>query len=416
MPAANRITLAALALAAALLAAGRLSSDAPQVQALETDASTSQQASSAQPLAAGSWQLTSLNLPSAWQATTGGNSGAPVVAVVDSGVTAGEPGLQGRVLPGYDFVNTDGDASDDNGHGTAIGEIVASTCPVCRILPVKVLGADHTGAWSTVVQGITWAADHGAQVINLSVGAPRVPDGIGAAIAYAVSKGIIVVAAAGNDGRNESFYPAMFPGVVSVAGVDQDASRYGWSNYGPWVTVEAPGCAPTNGAGDFCGTSAAAPFIAGIAGLVRSVVPSLTSGDFAAALRATSPAPRDSSTAAAGLPDAGRLFTALGVPTAPPAATIAPAVIGVPSVGRRLSASVGRWQSATRYSIQWQRSADGSRWQAVGSGTSYVPCARDVHDVFRVVVTAVNARGATSRASAATARVGRAGRPVHRQS
>ena len=399
----HRIPLAALALAAVLvLPFGRSHSGPPRARALDADAPAVQQTTASQPLSAASWQFTSLNLPSAWQATNGTNPSAAVVAVVDSGVTAGAFGLQGRVLPGYDFVNSDADATDDNGHGTMIGDIIASTCPTCKILPVKVLGADHTGDWPTIAQGITWAADHGADVINLSVGAPRAPENVAAATAYAVAKGVIVVAAAGNDGRDESFYPAMYAGVVSVAGVDQNASRYDWSNYGSWVTVEAPGCAPTNGAADFCGTSAAAPFISGIAGLARSVDRNLTPDAFTAELRATSPAPVDASTASAGLPDANRLLAAFGPP---PTLLARPSAFGRPRVGSRLSAGAGRWQSAVSYTLQWQRSLDGKTWQSVATGPSYLLGRSDAGYTFRVLVTARNVHGSTASASAVTRRV-----------
>ena len=187
------------------------------------------------------WQASSLDLPLAWQVTSG--SATSVVAVVDSGVQADNPALQGRVLAGYDFVHGDTNTTDDNGHGTAVAGIIAAVCPGCSILPVKVLDANGTGDWPTISAGIDWAADHGAQVINLSVGAPRALDIVGAAVAYAISKGAIVVAAAGNDGEDESFYPAMYPGVISVAGVDQTGARSTWSNFGSWVTVAAPGCA-----------------------------------------------------------------------------------------------------------------------------------------------------------------------------
>ena len=128
-----------------------------------------------------SWQAASLDLPPAWQVTSG--SSATVVAVVDSGVQADNPVLQGRVLAGYDFVHGDTNTADDNGHGTAVAGIIAAVCPGCSILPVKVLAANGTGDWATISAGIVWAADHGAQVINLSVGAPHALDVVGAAVA-----------------------------------------------------------------------------------------------------------------------------------------------------------------------------------------------------------------------------------------
>ena len=112
-------------------------------------------------------------------------------------------------------------------------------------------------------------------MIDLSVGASRAPDTVRSAVAYAIGKGVIVVAAAGNEGQSEAFYPASYPGVISVAGVDETSSRYSWSNFGSWVTVAAPGCTSSTWLGggtvaNFCGTSTAAPYVAGVAGLARS--------------------------------------------------------------------------------------------------------------------------------------------------
>jgi subtilisin family serine protease len=352
-----------------------------------------------------SWQASALDLPLAWQVT--GGSPTTVVAVVDSGVQADNPALQGRVLAGYDFVHGDTDTADDNGHGTAVAAIVASVCPGCSILPVKVLDANGTADWATVSAGIVWAADHGAQVINLSVGAPRALDIVGAAVAHAISKDAIVVAAAGNDGKDESFYPAMYPGVVSVAGVDQTGGRSTWSNFGSWVTVAAPGCATTawlqsGGTADFCGTSAAAPFVAGVAGLARTLDPELDATAFSAALAAsTTPLP-DPATAVSGLPDANRLLVALGAPAAPPTNSTPPTVSPRPAVGRRSVASAGRWNRSSSYKIVWQRFRPGNGWSTVRSGTAYTPPARDAGYRLRVLVTASNVRGTISQASPAT--------------
>lgn len=258
-----------------------------------------------------SWEASKLALPQAWQITQG--NPATVVAVIDTGVDADHPALLGRVLPGYDAVDGGGDTSDAEGHGTAVAGIVAATCPGCRILPVKVAGPDLTADWGTIAAGVNWAADHGAQVINLSVGAPAAPDVLATAIAHALADGVIVVAAAGNDGRDETFYPAMYPGVVSVAGVDESSARYNWSNFGSWVTVAAPGCATTTWVGggyqsSFCGTSTAAPFVAGTAGLARSLDPTLTPTQFAAAVAASSDPAQGPPVSAFGVLDAAKLL------------------------------------------------------------------------------------------------------------
>lgn len=361
----------------------------------------------------GGWQASALDLPAAWQVTRG--SADVVVAIVDTGVQADHPALAGRVLPGVDLVHGSGPGADDNGHGTGLAGVVAAACPNCKLLPVKVLDAHKTGDWSTIANGVRWAADHGADVINLSLGAPHALDVLGSAVEYALGKNVIVVGAAGNDGRDEAFYPAQYPGVVSVAGIDQNDARYGWSNFGSSVTTAAPGCATTSWIGggvvsDFCGTSTAAPFVAGIAGLARSFDPTLTPAAFAAALAATTTPLADPTTAAHGLVDANRLLLQLGAPTAPPSMSAPPRVAHVPRVGRRLVATVGVWQKAATTAVQWERSRDGASWLRLAEGPAYTPRAADVGYELRVVVTAANIRGSVVDASAATAPVARRSR------
>jgi subtilisin family serine protease len=223
--------------------------------------------------------LRKIGLPKAWDLSHG--SEQVVVAVVDTGVDASHADLARKVLPGYDFANGDADASDDHGHGTAVagviaaradnGEGIAGVCWLCRVLPVKVLGADGTGPTTAVAAGVVWAADRGAAVINLSLGGPEVDGALDEAVAYARSKGSVVVAAAGNNGVTMPFFPAASPGAIGVAGTDASDRFYAWSNRGQWVAVSAPGCnATTVGGGGyaiFCGTSSAAPLVAGLAAL-----------------------------------------------------------------------------------------------------------------------------------------------------
>jgi subtilisin family serine protease len=282
------------------------------------------------------WQDQVLDLPLAWQLTTG--SPATVVAVVDSGVQSDHPALIGRVAPGYDFVHGDTNTNDDNGHGTAVAGIIASVCPRCRILPVKVLDEHRVGDWQTIASGIVWAADNGAQVINLSVGGAHPADVLGAAVAYALSKGVIVVAAAGNDGTQEDFFPASYPGVISVAAVDENGARSPFSNFGGGITVAAPGCATaawleSGYTSDFCGTSTAAPFVAGLAGLARAVDPHLVPQAFLHVLTASTTLLPDPSTAAHGIPDARRMLLALGAPSSSSLAGAPPAPGAYPIPG-----------------------------------------------------------------------------------
>jgi subtilisin family serine protease len=243
------------------------------VQALPTD-----------PLWRNQWGPADIGAPAAWAVTTG--SPRIVIAMVDTGVDASQPDLRGALVPGYDFVNGDNDPSDDNGHGTRTAGIagaradnglgISGVCPRCSIMPVKVTGANGTATWLNVASGIAWAADHGASVISMSLGGGP-SDAVAQAIRYAQSKGVLVVAAAGNGGSSQPFYPAADPGVLSVGATQKTGKLYSWSNYGSWVDVAAPGCDTTtfvgDGFGQFCGTSASAPLVAGLAGLAFSYSP-----------------------------------------------------------------------------------------------------------------------------------------------
>lgn len=234
------------------------------------------------PLWAASWSLAKVGAPEAWRSTTG--SPDVIVAVLDTGIDAQHPDLRGAVLPGWDAVNEDADASDDHGHGTAVagiiaarsnnGEGVTGACWRCALMPVKVIAADGTGSASDIAEGIVWAADHGATVLNLSFVLSGYDGAVAGAIDYARAKGALVVAAAGNAGNGDPTFPASHPGVIGVTATDAGDGRYPWASYGSWVAVAAPGCSqstfPGGGYGEFCGTSSAAAFASGIVALVRS--------------------------------------------------------------------------------------------------------------------------------------------------
>ncbi len=234
-----------------------------------------------------------LNAPAAWDVTTG--TVTVTVAVVDSGVSLSHPEFAGRILPGYDFVNGDSDPSDDNGHGTHVAGIIAAAmnnglgttglAPNVAILPVKVLSAAKSGTWANVAQGIRYAADNGARVINLSLGGTTPSTAVLDAIRYAQSKGALVVAAAGNNGSSAPFYPAYYEEVVAVSATDEHDEYWSISNYGSWVDVAAPGSSiwstywtatNPNGFGFMSGTSMAAPHVSALAALIWSVNGSLS--------------------------------------------------------------------------------------------------------------------------------------------
>ena len=227
------------------------------------------------------WPLANPLFPDAWDLTTGVSS--VIVAVVDSGVQSGLPDL-GTLTAGYDYVNGDSDPADDNGHGTSVAGIIAAqgnngigiagVCWKCEIMPVKVLNSHGSGTDSWVASGIIWAVDHGADVINMSLGGPDSSTTLQDAVDYALANGVVVVAAAGNDGTTALNYPAAYSGVISVGAVDASNTGYTWSNHGSWVQVDAPGLTTSTGLNgsyvSFEGTSAATPFVSGLAGLARS--------------------------------------------------------------------------------------------------------------------------------------------------
>ncbi|MGA8988587.1 S8 family peptidase [Aeromicrobium sp.] len=199
------------------------------------------------------WALTRFGAESLWRTSSG--SGV-VVAVIDTGVRAWHPDLRRQVRKGYDFVDPGTSAMDANGHGTHVAGIIAALAGnrqgiaglarSAQILPVRVLDASGSGDTADVARGIVWAADHGANVINLSLGSSWSDSAGKAAVEYAQSKNILVVAAAGNSGcglllGSPTSYPAAYAGVVGVGAIDANGSTASYSSCGSWVDVMAPG-------------------------------------------------------------------------------------------------------------------------------------------------------------------------------
>ncbi|MGP4081122.1 S8 family peptidase [Pseudalkalibacillus sp. R45] len=207
------------------------------------------------------------------------------IAVVDTGVDYNHPDLDGKVLEGYDFVDDDNDAIDENEHGTHVagiaaantdnGEGIAGLAPEASILPVRVLDADGSGSLDDVAQGIRYAADQGAQVINLSLGGAVGTQTLEDAVNYAWEQGSVVIAAAGNSSSPLPSYPAFYENAIAVAATDQNDTIAYFSNYGTWVDIAAPGVdiystIPNGGYASYSGTSMASPVVAGVAGLLAA--------------------------------------------------------------------------------------------------------------------------------------------------
>lgn len=202
------------------------------------------------------WHLSTIGAANAWDVTQGAGS---VVAVIDTGVayaTQGTflraPDLAGtRFAPGWDFVDGDAFPNDENGHGTHVasavaattnnGTGVAGTAPAATIMPLRALGGTGSGTDWAIAQALRFAADHGADVANLSLGGTTPSTVMADAVAYARSRGVTVVAASGNDGAATVSYPAAFDGVIAVGAVRQDLTRPAYANHGTALDIVAPG-------------------------------------------------------------------------------------------------------------------------------------------------------------------------------
>ncbi|MEV0180926.1 type VII secretion-associated serine protease mycosin [Streptomyces sp. NPDC050625] len=253
------------------------------------------------------WALSAMHTQQAWQTTKGKGI---TVAVLDTGVEADHPDLTGNVLPGKDLIRFGAKRGDRTWarHGTAMAGIIAGhghgpgdadgvmgIAPEAKILPVRVILEDGDSArgkarstrGNALAEGIRWAADHGADVINLSLGddsASAHPEpSEDEAVQYALKKGAVVVASAGNGGEKGDHisYPAAYPGVIAAAAVDRYGTRASFSTRRWYATVSAPGvdvviADPDHKYYEGWGTSAASAFVSGAVALVKAAHPGLT--------------------------------------------------------------------------------------------------------------------------------------------
>ena len=234
----------------------------------------------------------------AWGVTKGGST---KVAILDTGVANVHDDIAPQVVGYANFVTADtkedpkANPEDKYGHGTHVAGIVAAkannqigvagVCPECSILDVKVLNDSGSGSSSVIANGISWAADNGAQVINMSLGQRVSSRTLEAAVNYAWNKGVVIVAAAGNAGTQAKIYPGAYPNVIAVAATDNKDNKASFSTYGRWVDVAAPGVnvystfpnhpfvlgtqnGRSQGYDVASGTSMASPIVAAVAALV----------------------------------------------------------------------------------------------------------------------------------------------------
>lgn len=226
--------------------------------------------------------LTAIRAPQGWSISSG--SSAVTIAVLDSGVDLGHADLAGKIVAGYDFVNNDAVPQDDYGHGTHVAGIaaalgnngtdVAGVSWGARIMPLKVLDSFGGGSYANVAAAIVWAADHGAQVINLSLGGVNPSGTLQAAVLYAYNKGLLLVAASGNNGGSQVLYPARYPEVMAVGATNAANQPALFSNHGSEVDIAAPGeniySLWPGGTFTQSGTSMSAPFVSGLAAILFS--------------------------------------------------------------------------------------------------------------------------------------------------
>lgn len=236
------------------------------------------------------WGMTRIDAPSAWNTTKGAGV---TVAVIDSGIDLSHPEFAGRIdtANDWDFVNNDSTALDDHGHGTHVAGIVGAAmnnatgvhgvtgvASECTILPIKVIGPSGTCTAAEVAEGIDWAASHGAEVINLSLGSTSYSTAIDQAVQAALSQNIVIVAASGNDAEYGILYPARLDAVIGVGSITRFDLLSDFSNYGPGVDICAPGSDilstwTSSGYAVGGGTSMAAPHVAGVVALIRAEHP-----------------------------------------------------------------------------------------------------------------------------------------------
>ncbi|CAM4435805.1 peptidase S8 [Paenibacillus tarimensis] len=252
------------------------------------------------PYVSNQWGLSAIKAPLAMDLVSSSALASVTIAVVDTGVARTHPDLAGSIVAGYDFVNRDSDANDDQGHGTHVAGIaagignnrigIAGVASGAKIMPIKVLNASGSGTSMNIVSGMRYAADRGADVLNLSLGsASSCSSAYQDAVNYVRSRGSVVVVASGNSNTAVGS-PANCAGTISVGSIDSSMTRSSFSNYGPTLDVTAPGGAIystylSNSYRSLSGTSMAAPHVAGVAALMIAANSSLTPDQVESLLR-----------------------------------------------------------------------------------------------------------------------------------
>ncbi|MFN3301773.1 MAG: S8 family peptidase [Patescibacteria group bacterium] len=224
------------------------------------------------------WGIARIKANQAWNYTTGNGI---KVGIIDTGIQLNHPDLANNIKGGYNAINPKKSANDDNGHGTHVAGIVAAIYNNIGVVgashqawlyAIKVLNASGSGYLSDVIEGIEWAINHNLQVINLSLGTSSNVQSFHDAIISAKNAGLVVVAAAGNNGGSV-LYPAAYPETIAVSAIDENNVIASWSNRGPEIDLSAPGVNiystyKKSRYATMSGTSMAAPHVTGAVALL----------------------------------------------------------------------------------------------------------------------------------------------------
>ena len=373
--------------------------------------------------------MTKISAPAAWDVTHG--SPAIKIAILDCGIYEAHPDLVGKVIARQDFTASPYGTDDRCNHGTHVAGIAsADTNNSTGVAGVgyntalmngkvlleqydstgKLIGGSGSSTW--IINGIHWATDNGAKVINLSLGSPYTPaagssltcaQAFQDAVNYATSHNVVVVAAAGNDASTELFQPASCAGVVSVASTDQSDAKSSFSNFGPWVSVAAPGSGIystvnpniTENVGNsyayFNGTSMATPHVAGLAALVWTTSWGTSAAGVAAHIEATA----DPIVGATGVDwQTGRINAAKAVlGTGPVATSLSPSSLPAGSGAFTLTVTGSTFLPGA--SIRWNGAVRPTTFVSTTQLSAAIP-ASDLTSSGAASVTVVNPDGSAS--------------------
>jgi thermitase len=269
----------------------------PHIKFAEVDKRVALSFSSNDPYFSSEWHLTKIGAPLAWDSAT---AAGVTIAILDTGVDSAHPDLASQITPGWNSYDNNSNTADVHGHGTATagtaaaavnnGAGVAGVALGTKIMPMRISDPSGYAYWSTTASAITWAADHGAKVANISFDGVSGSSTVQTAAQYLRNKGGVTIAAAGNNNRDEGFTPS--DAIISVSATDSNDVRASWSSYGSFVDVSAPGVGilTTNrngGYGSWSGTSFSSPIVAGAVALIMGSRAGLTPSQIETALFST---------------------------------------------------------------------------------------------------------------------------------